>query len=103
MLIISVLIWDQKIYNLIQINKEIDVKIKEKKGDNVLWFAMRGMLEHARKLCPTKFVAYPLSERVLKECEANGKEYIEKLDNDELHKKIKEYNALKDKSYALEE
>ena len=90
-------------YNLIQINKEIDVKIKEKKGDNVLWFAMRGMLEHARKLCPTKFVAYPLSERVLKECEANGKEYIEKLDNDELHKKIKEYNALKDKSYALEE
>ena len=90
-------------FNLIQINKEIDLKIKEKKGDNVLWFAMRGMLEYARNLCPDTYLPHPLSERVIQDCEANGKKYIEELDNDELHQKIREYNALNDKAVALQE
>ena len=90
-------------FNIIQINHEIDLKIKEKKGDNSLWFVIKGMLSHAQKFCPGEFKALPLTEQVIADCEKRGKAFSEDLDKDELHVKIRQYNELKDHAIALEE
>ena len=90
-------------FNIQQINAEIDRMIKEKKGENTMWFALKGMLEMANDFCPNEFLTKPLTEKVIQECEENGKAYADKLDNDELHQKLKTYSKVKDEVLTLEE
>ena len=81
--------------NAQQINAQIERMIKSKRTELGVWDPIKGMLDHVKKFCPRKYRTEPLSDKVLNRCEEEAKLVCNKLDNDDLHKTIKEYKTLK--------
>ncbi len=89
-------------FNLKQIDAEVDRRILEKKGENTLWFAIKGMIANALLYCPNEYLVQTLSEENLLACEEKSKTISDELDKDELHQKIKTYNKLKEDAASLQ-
>ncbi len=75
-----------EVFNIIQINKEIDNKIEQNVGKKEIWYTLKVMLENAKNLAPDDMITKPFNEDSFKYCEDMAPKMISAINEDEYHK-----------------